>query len=98
MPARKEDQTHVRTRLAAVRVERGLTQAQMARYTGLTVPTYRRLERGQIPAPPLSYLANCALVLDVSLEALIEDEWRSWHVFDARDAARPPRLTFGTES
>jgi transcriptional regulator with XRE-family HTH domain len=97
VPARKGDQTDVRTRLAALRVDRGLTQAQMARYTGLTVPTYRRLERGQIPAPSLAYLANCALVLDVALEALIEDEWREWHVFDARDAARPPRLSFGAE-
>lgn len=95
MPARKGDQTKVRTKLGALRADRGLTQARMARYVGISLETYRRLERGRMPAPPISYLANCALVLEVDLEDLVEDSWRRWHVFDRVDAAKPPRLDLG---
>jgi hypothetical protein len=63
---------------------------QMAPNTGVTLATYRRLERGQNRAPNLRYLANCALVLRVELDDLIEDEWREWWVFDVVDAAGRP--------
>ncbi|MCW3048495.1 MAG: Helix-turn-helix protein [Solirubrobacterales bacterium] len=87
---RREDQTDIRTRLGALRVKRGVTQAEMATALGVALPTYRRLERGRMASPPIRYLANCALALGVALEDLIEDEWREWFIFDAHRAPTPP--------
>lgn len=56
----------------------------MAEATGISLPSYWRLEHNKMSNPPLRYLANCALVLGVDLEAVIEDEWREWFVFDER--------------
>ena len=46
---------------------------------GISLPTYRRLERGQTPNPPLRYLVNCALALGYTtteqLIELFEDDW-----------------------
>lgn len=83
MPRRRQDQTDIRTRLASARVRRGVTQAELAAAIGIALPTYRRLERGQMESPPLRYLTNAALALGVELDDLIEDEWREWFVFDA---------------
>lgn len=63
----------------------------MARCTGLSLSTYQRLEKGQMNNPPLRYLANCALALDVKLEDLIEDQWREWLPLDVASAAEPPK-------
>lgn len=71
-----------------MRIELGATQEQLAEVTGLSVSTIRRLERGELENPPITYLINCARALDVELEELIEPEW-AWSVFDAR-AAEPP--------
>jgi DNA-binding Xre family transcriptional regulator len=87
---RRPDQTDVRTKLAALRVQRGVTQAELAAAVGIALATYRRLERGRVPSPPLRYLSNCAIALGVELEDLIEDEWREWFVFDQHRAATPP--------
>ena len=72
-----------------MRVERGLTQGKLAAAIGVSLETYRRLERGRIENPPLRYLGNAALVLGVELEALVEDEWRTWAVLSP-DAPGPP--------
>lgn len=69
-------------RLAVLRLERGLTQAQMAASTGISAKSYWRLENGQMTNPPVRYLSNCALVLGVPLDDVIEDEWRAWTAFD----------------
>jgi transcriptional regulator with XRE-family HTH domain len=97
VPARKGDQTKVRTKLGALRADSGLTQARMARYVGISLETYRRLERGTMAAPPISYLANCALVIEVELEDLVDDAWRRWRVFDRVDAPKPPHLDRGRQ-
>lgn len=60
----------------------------MARATGISVGTYRRLERGETAAPNLRHLGNCALVLDCEVEDLIEDEWREW--WSVGGASRAP--------
>ncbi|MBX5468879.1 MAG: hypothetical protein IRZ21_03170 [Thermoleophilaceae bacterium] len=43
-----------------------------------------------MPNPPIRYLANCEIALDVSLEELSEDEWREWMVLDRYRAYKPP--------
>lgn len=88
MPARRDIQSKQATRLARLRVERGMSQTELAEATGISIATLRRLERGAVKNPPLRYLANCALVLACELEELIEDEWRRWLPIARK---RPPR-------
>ena len=78
------------TRLASWRKQRGLTQEELARATGISRSVYWRLENNRNPNPPLRYLVNCALALGCSLDDLIEDDWREWLVLDQRHAAAPP--------
>ncbi len=77
------------TKLAQLRTDRGLSQAEMAALTGISTASYWRLEHNELPSLPLRYLSNCALVLGVALEDLIEDEWREWKVFDERRPGPP---------
>jgi transcriptional regulator with XRE-family HTH domain len=82
------------TRLAARRIEARLTQKEMAALTGISLVSYRRLERGEIDNPSLRQLVNCAHVLrsrlpDLKLSQLFEPEWLRWKVFDA-GALNPP--------
>jgi transcriptional regulator with XRE-family HTH domain len=89
MPARRDPGTKAETKLARVRMTRGVTQDELADAVGISVPTYRRMERGRTKNPPLRYLVNCALALGVELDELIEEEWREWMVFD-QARAEPP--------
>jgi transcriptional regulator with XRE-family HTH domain len=86
MPARRDPGTKAETKLARVRISRGVTQEELADAIGVSVPTYRRLERGKVDNPGLRYLVNAALALGVETEELIEAEWRQWKTFDS---ARP---------
>jgi transcriptional regulator with XRE-family HTH domain len=78
-----------RTKLAKLRLERGINQEELAAVTGISIATYRRLVRGEMPNPPLGYLVHCALALGVDLDEIFDDEWLSWHVFSER-AIQPP--------
>jgi len=76
------------TKLAHWRLRRDVTQQDLARAIGIDVKVYRRIEKGD-RVPPLDVLLNCAIALRVSLDDLVEDEWRRWQVLDRR-AATPP--------
>ncbi len=89
MPARRDPGTKADTRLARVRMSRGVTQEELADAIGISGPTYRRLERGKMTSPPLGYLVNAAMALGVTLDDVIEDGWRKWHPLRA-DRAEPP--------
>jgi transcriptional regulator with XRE-family HTH domain len=89
MPARRDPGTKPDTKLAHVRMRRGVSQKQLAEAIGISEPTYARLERGKMTSPPLGYLVNAALALDVPLDDLIEDRWREWHELRA-DRPVPP--------
>lgn len=81
-PARRLEQTDIRTPLAQLRVRRGMTQEEVWSATGISRATsratYLKLEHGRYANPPIRYLANCALVLGCNLEDLIEPRWRTW--------------------
>lgn len=77
-PARRLEQTNIRTPLAAWRVKRGMTQRELYQAAGLSRSVYNKLERGDYPDPPLRWLSNCAIVLGVDLAELIQPEWREW--------------------
>lgn len=89
MPARRDPGTKAETKLARVRMARGVTQEELADAIGISEPTYRRLERGLMTSPPLGYLVNAALALGVELDDLIEDVWREWHELRP-DRTEPP--------
>ena len=79
VPARKEPQSKLRTKLARLRVEKGMTQAELAREIGISTTSLARLERNAVMNPPIGWLANAAIVLGVELEDLIEPWMRDWH-------------------
>ncbi len=76
MPPSKSD-----TRLAQARREHGIGQEELARAAGLGRSTIQRIEARTMTNPPIRYLANCAIVLGIPLEDLIEPEWRAWTDF-----------------
>jgi transcriptional regulator with XRE-family HTH domain len=90
MPARHDPGTTAETRLARARMSRGVTQEELAKTVGISVPTYRRLERGQTNNPKLRHLVNCAIALGVDLDDVLEDEWFEWLPLDKSSAAVPP--------
>lgn len=78
---RKDLQGVLETRLALERARAGVSQADLAYVTGIPLTTYRRLERGKMPNPPIRYLTNIALALDVPLFDICEDGWLEWTAF-----------------
>jgi transcriptional regulator with XRE-family HTH domain len=89
MPARRDPGTKPETRLARVRMARGVTQEELADAIGISLPTYRRLERARNENPGIRYLVNAALALGVEVETLLEADWHEWTVFDESRPAPP---------
>lgn len=58
-----------------MRVRRGLSQRDLELASGIPIRTLQRLESGRLSSPPLGYLVNLALVLDVAVDELVEDDW-----------------------
>ncbi len=75
-------------------MSRGVTQKEMADAIGMSVPTYRRLERGLLVSPTVGYLVNAALALGVELEAVAEPRYLEWTVFDQTRSGPPPPEEF----
>jgi transcriptional regulator with XRE-family HTH domain len=90
-PARHDPGTIPDTKLARARMSRGVTQEELAQAVGISVPTYRRLERGEVRNPKLGHLVNCAIALGVELGNVIEDDWLEWLPFNKSNATKPPR-------
>lgn len=79
------------TRLEEHRRRLGVTQDDLARFTGLSRTTMQRLLRGDYSNPPLRYLVNCQIALGLeSVLDVCEPEWLDWYPFDQRFAAEPP--------
>jgi len=89
------ERSKLRTKLARKRAECNLTQRELARLTGIGLSQLQDLERGNRWNPGIRWLTNCALVLECSIEEICEDEWLSWTVFDAAEAATPPTTGHG---
>jgi transcriptional regulator with XRE-family HTH domain len=91
MPAKGQPRAQSGSRLAALRTKRGLTQAQFAEAIGLSIATYQRLEEGRMDNPPIRYLVNAAIALDVRLDDVCEPEWLRWSGFNRRSTTRAER-------
>jgi hypothetical protein len=50
----------------------------MAERSGVKLGSYRRLERGELANPPVRWIVNCAIILDVSWQDLWEPAWNEW--------------------
>lgn len=87
--ARHDPNAKAETKLARVRMARGVTQDELAEAIGISVPTYRRLELNTLPNPGLRYLINAALALGVELDEVLDDEWLAWKTFDANRPGPP---------
>lgn len=83
---------NVGSRLEAARRHRGLRQEDMAPALGVSLSTYRRLENLQLAEPSIRLLSNCAILLDVPLTSLIEDEWCEWAQLSKRGNERVPKV------
>lgn len=80
MPARRQDQTLVRTNVARLRVEHSLSQLEMAELLGISLASYRKFETGDWPVAkvPLALFVNCAHIFDCPLEDVLDDENLEW--------------------
>ena len=74
---RKHWQTEIKTHLAQERVERGVSQAELAQALGISVRTYQAIEKGERQMT-VQTLANIALALDVDPMNLLDPDWLRW--------------------
>ncbi len=84
------------TKLARWRLRRRVTQQDLARAVGVDVKVYRQVVKAD-RVPAFDVLLNCAVALRVSLDDIVEDDWRHWQVLDQRASAPPdPEELWGT--
>jgi transcriptional regulator with XRE-family HTH domain len=88
--ARKHPQISVDTLLAERRVSKGVNQHELARQTGISLSSLKRLEHGDVTNPPLWWFINCARALNVELEEILDPELRAWRPGPHQAAAPPP--------
>lgn len=63
----------------------------MSEATGIALASYRRLERGKIDNPPLRWLVNCQLALDLpDIDDVIDDEWSTFKQLQPGGPDEPP--------
>jgi putative transcriptional regulator len=74
------------SRICRQRHAKGWTQKKTAEAAGLSLRTYRALERGEIFDPGIRQLSNLAAAFECSLEELFEPAWLS-----PTDFTRPRR-------
>lgn len=74
--------------MAEWRVRRGIYQHELARETGISIASLKRLERGVAPNAPLWWYVNCAIALNVDVTELFDDTLRRWHAMPK--APEPP--------
>jgi transcriptional regulator with XRE-family HTH domain len=80
-----------RSKIAARRLEADFSQKQLSELSGLSMRTIQRLDAGEVDNPPIRYLVNIALVLDVPVLDICEGEWLEWTVLDDSAPKAPPR-------
>jgi transcriptional regulator with XRE-family HTH domain len=62
----------------------------MAALMGLSLPAYKRFERGRITRPRLAHFVNASITLDVPLELLIDDDYLSRRSLSDKKLTSPP--------
>src|SRR4051794_10393401 len=67
--------THGKTKLARLRNARDMSLRVAAGLIGMQPSTLWRLEHGRVKDPRLGWLVNAAMLYDVSLDEVLEDDW-----------------------
>jgi transcriptional regulator with XRE-family HTH domain len=75
-----------------MRLKMGLYQHELAHATGISIASYRRLERGELQTAPLWWYVNCAIALNVDLEEVLDQRTLGWRA--TRSAPAPPGQEF----
>lgn len=99
MPAGRDDGSlQPVTRLRAIRLDRGLSQKDLAALTGIPLRSLERVDRGEVDDLPFRWLVNLALALRCGPADLIEPEWTKWKpdITPARPTQRPPASVLRT--
>ena len=60
-------------RLKGLRKERGLTQEELSKFSGVSFPTISRYEKGHRDEPKLTILKSLANFFEVSIDYLVGD-------------------------
>jgi hypothetical protein len=68
-----------------------LLEHRLAEVTGVPITTIYKLEARKTTNPKFRHLRNLALAPGIPFDDLLEDDWKSWTVLDAR-APEPPDL------
>lgn len=63
----------------------------MVRDTGIPMSTYQRIESGEYDRLPYQQLNNCARVLEVDVDQLIDERFKEWTTYH-QSATRPPKV------
>jgi len=90
LPTREGWLAAPKTQLNFIRRGQGVSQADLAAITGISVRNLSRLENGEMSNPPLRYIVNCARALGVPWQQLVEAEWEEWEPNLRRRADLPP--------
>lgn len=88
MAAPKKNSTKATSRLAKARVARGVTRKELARRSGVTLASLRRLEYEQVPDAPLWWYRNLAIALELDLDDILDGRECRWRW--TADAPKPP--------
>src|SRR5581483_9662608 len=79
-------------RLRSARTTAGWSQVEVAASLGISERAYRWLESGTTDNPRLVPLARCAILFDVTLHEVCEEQWLQWMVFARHGTTRPGDL------
>jgi transcriptional regulator with XRE-family HTH domain len=88
--ARKQPQISFDSLLAEVRASKGVNQHELARQTGMSLSSLKRLEHGEVANPPLWWFINCARALNVELEEILDPKLLAWRPGPNAAAGPPP--------
>src|SRR5437899_11334476 len=72
-----------------MRIERGVTQEELADAVGVSLSTIQRLEGGRVDDPGIRLLHNCAIALASNPYTLSPTKWYFWTAF-SEERPQPP--------
>lgn len=97
MAAPKQNSTKATSQLAKARVARGITRKELARRSGVTLASLRRLEYEQVPDAPYWWYRNLAMALELDLDDILGERDRRWRYSADAQVPPPPGWCYGEQ-